>query len=216
MRWTAFLLLFVTMAGCTTQASGQRCQQNSDCNPDTDLCRNEAAPERECNGLACICCPADPAAASAITACLPRVGRTDAGTDSGTDSGVHADTGTDTGPEAGIEAGVEAGVDAGTDTGPTVDTGVTVDAGPACNGNGDCASTSFCAGTGCGASAGHCAVRPVGCATLFNPVCGCDGRTYSNACEAASAGTRSTPGSCPVTDAGTPADTATDAGPSAD
>lgn len=81
MRWTAFFFLLVTIAGCTTQTSGQRCQQNSDCNPDTDLCRNETSPERECaGGGSCICCPSNPAAASAITACIPRVASTgDAG-----------------------------------------------------------------------------------------------------------------------------------------
>jgi hypothetical protein len=88
MRWTAFALLFAMGFGCTTQSSGQRCQQNADCNTDTDLCRNEASPERECNGLACICCPADPVAAAAITACLPRVGRSDSGV---TDTGARAD-----------------------------------------------------------------------------------------------------------------------------
>ena len=114
MRWTAFLFLFVTLLGCTTQASGQRCQQNSDCNAETDLCRNESAPERECNGLSCICCPANAAAAAAITACLPRVGRTDSGTV--TDTGAVADTG----------SVVDTGVDAGADT----DTGADTDAGP--------------------------------------------------------------------------------------
>lgn len=79
MRWTALLLLSVLGLGCTTQTSGQRCQQNADCNPDTDVCRNEGSPERECNGLSCICCPSDPAVAATITACLPRVGRSDAG-----------------------------------------------------------------------------------------------------------------------------------------
>ena len=104
MRWTAFLFLFVTMLGCTTQASGQRCQQNSDCNAETDLCRNESAPERECNGLSCICCPANAAAAAAIPACVPRVGRTDSGTatDTGSvvDTGVDAGADTDAGPSA--------------------------------------------------------------------------------------------------------------------
>lgn len=113
MRWTAFLFLFVTMLGCTTQASGQRCQQNSDCNAETDLCRNESAPERECNGLSCICCPANAAAAAAIPACVPRVGRTDSGTVTDTGSVAVTDTGSV------VDTGVDAGAD--TDAGPSAD-----------------------------------------------------------------------------------------------
>jgi hypothetical protein len=33
-----------------------------------------------------------------------------------------------------------------------------------------------------------CARRPEACIQIFDPVCGCDGRTYGNACTASSAG----------------------------
>jgi Pacifastin inhibitor (LCMII)/Kazal-type serine protease inhibitor domain len=57
-------------------------------------------------------------------------------------------------------------------------------------GSPDCESGLFCqyqAGALCGAAdaPGECVAIPEVCDDFFAPVCGCDGETYSNACEAA-------------------------------
>ena len=57
-----------------------------------------------------------------------------------------------------------------------------------CTSNQHCAEGSYCAQKGCAAGAGVCKPRPDGCFAVFKPVCGCDGKTYSNGCAAQAAG----------------------------
>jgi hypothetical protein len=61
--------------------------------------------------------------------------------------------------------------------------------GRACASQADCGGDSyagvvFCSPAACGSAAGTCERVPAACAEMFDPVCGCDGASYNNACSA--------------------------------
>lgn len=58
-----------------------------------------------------------------------------------------------------------------------------------CTANSDCSIAEYCFTLpgDCGGT-GLCLERPEACILIYSPVCGCDGHSYGNSCEAASAG----------------------------
>jgi hypothetical protein len=60
---------------------------------------------------------------------------------------------------------------------------------PMCTTNADCGELAFCQkAVGACAARGSCRPRSAMCTAQFDPVCGCDGSTYSNVCEAGRTG----------------------------
>ena len=107
------------------------------------------------------------------------------------------------GGTVGSGAGGTAGV------GGTAGTGGASSTGKTCGGFAGlpCAAGEICEtppGHCCCDYSGTCAVRPQVCAMIYQPVCGCDGTTYSNDCERQLAGvSKDFDGACPTVDAGT-------------
>lgn len=108
-----------------------------------------------------------------------------------------AEASTDVGPmpEASVDArsdvgpAPEASVDGGRDADPPVEAGPDSATPGGCTRNDQCTASQYCMRSTAACSAeGECAARPEVCPDVINPVCGCNGISYMNSCEAAVAG----------------------------
>jgi hypothetical protein len=118
----------------------------------------------------------------------------DASTDATLDTTQEASL--DAAPEVGKDGAidvVDASTDAVSETPIDATQDVVIDVTPndggSCTSNAECLSSDYCEkGTGNCAGTGTCTKRPAFCPLLYQPVCGCDKATHTNACYSHNAG----------------------------
>ncbi len=110
------------------------------------------------------------------------------GSGGGTGGDGGRDAASDAAPDAASDGGASDAGDGGSST-DAGDGGTGMEGGASgCTDNGECDRSQYCAKDSCEAASGTCTTRPRLCPDVYSPVCGCDGRTYGNRCQATAAG----------------------------